>query len=122
MAGTGRPLSLYHTCGLASVLNPSRLHYSPVLGLLTWSTTNVVSNLRKFPSTTNGKIAQLLFYQREDKFGRSFGPVGISKSKSNIASWLTPYSIGCLLGLATSPEALVVSSTCVVKQLVVLIC
>jgi hypothetical protein len=108
-----KTLPIHKAKGLATILTRNSIKYSPLLGLLAWSSPNLVSNLRKFPGSTCGSIAKLLFYQREDvKSGRSFGPVSVSKSKSNISSWLSPYSVGSVVGMGTSGRAMNVSNHC----------
>ena len=94
--------------GLGSVLRGDYIHFSPAVGLLASCAPSLISNLRKFPVSkpvTSG-VAHSLFHQREDSNGRLFGPISVSKSKSNVAAWLRPDSIGCILGLGSSRRAI----------------
>ncbi len=101
-------LSSLHARKTAQILKPEYLNYSPCIGLLLSTAPNIIANLRQLniPST---ELARELFHQRSSAYEggaylckRRYGPLGISKSRSNAAFWLSPQGMGAMIGLAKS--------------------
>jgi hypothetical protein len=92
--------------GTSKLLKLEALHLSPSIGLLTWCSPSLVSNLRSCGAGSSGELAKLLFHQRKDETGRRYGPTGITNSKSNGSYWLNPKSLGCIVGLGMSSRAI----------------
>jgi hypothetical protein len=92
--------------GTASILQPQYLTLSPLIGAICSSACpNLSSNLRKFPLIDSSALE--FFHQRQDQFGRPFGPLSPTKSKSKAAYWLSPSSLGNFVGMSIpSPEPL----------------
>jgi hypothetical protein len=106
------PLSL--KC-VSRVLKPGALHFSPTFGVLGFSAPHTIANSRYAPGV--GEVAKELYHQRSyvasgiiGDVPRRYGPVGITKSRSRAAYWLTPTAIGTLVGLAKK-SAMVLYST-----------
>lgn len=102
----------YHMMrGVAAVLKPEAQIFSPALGLLSITAPAVVANLRNrflcipeegLVHCPGSILARELFHQRQDSAGRRYGAVAVTRSRSKAAYWLTPQSIGTLVGTAVS--------------------
>jgi hypothetical protein len=109
-------LSPYGVKGTAQILHANARRLSPASGLLMTTSPHLLANLRRVgvagsisPST---ELARELFHQRTFpsenglcEVSQRYGPVGTTKSRSRPAYWLTPPTIGTLVGLAASSSA-----------------
>lgn len=109
-------LSPYGAKGISHILQGNARRLSPSLGLLMTTSPHLLANLRRVgaPGATSPSVdlAKELFHQRTFpsenglcEVNQRYGPVGTTKSRSRAAYWLTPPTIGTLVGLATSTSA-----------------
>jgi hypothetical protein len=79
------------------------LCFSPAVGLLAQCSPQFTANLRTCDwNTPAAQLSKELFHQRADSFGRRYGPVSITKSRSKAAYWITPSAVGCMVGIAAA--------------------
>jgi hypothetical protein len=109
-------LSPYGIKGISHILQGNARRLSPALGLLMTTSPHVLANLRRVgvPGVTSPSIdlAKELFHQRSFssenglcEVSQRYGPLGTTKSRSRAAYWLTPPTIGALVGLAIAASA-----------------
>lgn len=96
------PLSLKN---VTAILKPNAVHFSPSLGLLRVTAPHTIANFRSSPQS--GNLTNELYHQRSyikdgilSNTPCRYGPVGITKSRSRAAYWLSPQVIGTVVGLA----------------------
>ncbi len=103
-------LSSVHTRRTSQILVPSAIKFSPCIGLITSSSPNLIANLRTVDiDLPSAELARELFHQRTSVFegglcsiNRRYGPLALTMSRSRAAYWLSPQSMGTIIGLAKS--------------------
>lgn len=118
-------LSVVKLCGTSKILKSEFIYLSPAIGLLTHLSPSLIANLRVCPIqkkllesldlTSSIELAKEFYYQRVDSVdNRRYGPINITKSRSKASYWLTPSTLGCLVGLSLSEQSLKVKKICII--------